>query len=680
MTREEAHERMKELSEQIEQHNYNYYVLSSPTITDYEFDMLLEELSGLEKKYPDLAGPDSPTQRIGGQVTKDFKTVEHKYPMLSLANTYSRGEIEAFARRVRKSIHNEVRYVCELKFDGVAIGLTYEKGSLKLAATRGDGIHGDDVTVNVKTIRSIPLKLRGNYPDNFEIRGEIYLPLKQFREINEARIKKGEVPFANPRNAASGSLKMQDSALVARRGLDCTFYNLLGPSLPHDNHYDNLREARKWGFKTSEHISLCKTTDKIFDFIDHWETTRKALDFDMDGVVIKVNAKQQQEALGYTAKSPRWAIAYKYKAVQGLTKLISVSFQVGRTGAITPVANLEPVQLAGTTVKRASLHNADIMRELDIHLGDVVYVEKGGEIIPKITGVDASRRPKGSSAVRFISTCPACNTPVIRKEGEAAHYCPNNKSCPPQIKGRLEHFISRRAMDINSLGEGKIEFLYDQGLVNRISDLYDLDFKDLFGLEKVIRANKEKKEKKISFREKTVKNILQGIEDSKSKPFEHVLFGLGIRHIGETAAKKLARYFGSMEKLSGASYEELVAVDEIGDKMAGAILEYFNDKENQQIINALKKHGVQMQVMKEEKGSDVLHDKTFVISGVFEDHSRDDLKEMIEKHGGRNVGSVSSKTDYILAGKNMGPGKYEKAKKLNIPVISLEEFLSMLNT
>ncbi len=678
MTPEDAKKRIDELTEQIEQHNYNYYVLSSPTISDYEFDMLLEELIGLENKYPSLADPNSPTQRVGGTITKEFPTVVHKYPMLSLANTYSEGEIEDFVKRIKKVIHEDLEYVCELKYDGVAIGLTYSHGILKQAVTRGDGVQGDDVTANVKTIRSIPLRLKGDFPEEFEIRGEIYLPHEQFKKINKERIESGEVPFANPRNAASGSLKMQSSSEVAKRELDCTLYNLLGDDLPNNHHYQNLLEARKWGFKTSNNIKLCTNINDIFDFLKYWDEARQDLPFDIDGIVIKVNSFQQREMLGFTAKSPRWAIAYKYKAEEAVTKLISVDFQVGRTGTVTPVANLEPVVLSGTKVKRASLHNADIIAKLDLHLGDHVLVEKGGEIIPKITGVDKSLRISEASPVTFPKKCPVCGTPLVREEGEAAYACPNSKSCPPQIKGKLEHFISRKAMDIQSLGEGKIEMLYENGLVKDPSDLYKLTYSDLIGLEKEIKTEGSKT-KKISFREKTTKNILKGIADSKEKAFEKVLFALGIRHIGETAAKTIARHFQSMDRIVSAEYDELIEIDEVGDKMANSLITFFNDPDNIQLIKSLKNSGVRMEGSYETSEKEAkLDEKSFVISGVFNDYSREELMKMVENNGGKIVSSVSSNTSYVLAGDKMGPAKLKKAKEHGIPIIDLTEFLDMI--
>ena len=678
MTRDEARHRMKVLAELIEKHNYNYYVLSMPEISDHEYDLLINELIELEKAFPEYADPNSPTQRVGGQVTKEFMTVTHKYPMLSLANTYSHDEVIDFDKRIRKVITSDIDYVCELKYDGVAIGLIYVNGILIRAVTRGDGIQGDDVTTNVKTIKSIPLKLKGNFPREFEIRGEIFLPHDDFQKINKKRIKNGELPFANPRNAASGSLKILDSAKVAKRPLDCTLYSLLGEDIPHRNHYDNLLEAKKWGFKISEYIQLCKNINEVFNYIKNWDTARKKLNYDVDGIVIKVNSYAQQHQLGSTAKSPRWAIAYKYKAEEASTKLLSISYQVGRTGTITPVANLEPVQLSGTKVKRASLHNADIMKKLDIRIGDYVLVEKGGEIIPKIIGVDESRRSRFAEPVRFISNCPECGSILIRKEGEANHYCPNELGCPPQIKGRMEHFISRRAMNIDSLGEGKIEILYDKGLIHDISDFYSLTFDQINGIEKVLPATEEKKERKVSFKEKTAQNILKGIEQSGDVPFERVLYALGIRHVGENVARKLATHFMTIDNLIKACFEELTNIEEIGEKIAVSVQQFFNDERNIIIIRKLRSAGLHMETEKKDKSkANILKGKSFIISGTFKNHTRDELKEIINNYGGRNISSISSITDYVIAGDKTGPSKLEKAKKLGIPVISEEIFMEM---
>jgi len=681
MDAKQANQRIIELSNEIRRHNYNYYVLSRPEIDDFEFDMLLEELVRLENDFPELVDPDSPTRHVGGEVTKEFKQVLHAHPMLSLGNTYSEEEIRNFEERIHKTIGDEVEYVCELKFDGVAIGLTYHNGRLVQAVTRGDGIRGDDVTTNVRTIKSIPLKLHGTgYPEEFEIRGEIILPHTSFEKMNEQRLEEGEEAFANPRNAASGSLKMQDSAEVARRNLDGFFYYLPGKGLPFKTHYDGLVAAKSWGFKISEYMVRCKTIADIFDYLDTWDKARHELPFDIDGVVIKVNDLRQQDLLGFTAKSPRWAIAYKFKAERVTTRLISVDFQVGRTGAVTPVANLEPVQLAGTVVKRASLHNADIISSLDVRIGDVVFVEKGGEIIPKIIGVDLENRNEDAITLSFISHCPECGTGLIRTEGESAWYCPNESGCPPQIKGKLEHFISRKAMNIDSLGEGKIEILFDNGLVRNCADLYDLNFERLIGLEKTYESIEEKKEKKISFREKTVTNILNGIEASKKVGFERVLFALGIRYVGETVAKKLAAHFISVENLKRADFNELVEVEEIGEKIAQSILTWFADPGSNEIISRLKEAGIKFSLDQSlvTRLSDKLSGSTFVVSGIFENFSRDELKKTIEAHGGKNIGSISSKTSFLLAGANMGPEKRKKAEKLGVPIITEAEFLALL--
>ncbi len=681
MNKNEAKQKIEQLTRELQEHNYRYYVLNQPVISDYEFDQKMKELEALEKQFPEFALPDSPTQRVGGEPVKEFATVTHKYPMMSLSNSYSIGEIKEFDARVQKLTGRAVEYVCELKYDGLSISLTYENGLLVRAVTRGDGVRGDDVTHNVKTIRSIPLRLRGDYPPELEIRGEVFMPHDAFKRLNREREEIGEAPFANPRNAAAGSLKMQDPAEVARRGLDCFLYYI-----PHElpgikTHYESLKYAAKLGFKVSKNIALCKNMDEITEFINDWDKGRESLPYDIDGIVIKVNDLQLQKELGYTAKSPRWAIAYKFKAERVETELLSIDYQVGRTGAITPVANLKPVFLAGTTVKRASLHNYDIIKTLDVRIGDMVYVEKGGEIIPKIVGVNLEKRPPDAQPVIFITDCPECGTPLVRKEGEAAHYCPNEDGCPPQIKGKLEHFISRKAMNIDSLGEGKIEILYDSGLVKNVADLYDLTYDKLFGLEKIIPAEDGKKEKKISFREKTTENILKGIEASKKVPFPRVLYALGIRYVGETVAKKLALHFKSIDNLRNASFDELVNVEEIGEKIAGAVIDYFKKEEHLQIIERLRNHGVQMEIKEEnaEPVTDVLGGRTFVVSGVFQRHSRDEIKKLIERYGGKNSSSISSKTDYVLAGANMGPAKKEKAKKLGIPIISEEEFEKMIS-
>jgi len=675
-----AKQRIEELIDTINEHNYRYYVLDKPTISDYEFDMLLKELEALEKEYPEFVLPHSPTQRVGGEPIKSFRQVNHKYPMLSLGNTYSEEELKDFDQRIRKAVSSEFKYVCELKFDGVAIGLTYNEGVLQTAVTRGDGISGDDVTQNVRTIKSIPLKLKGDYPKLFEVRGEIILPFSGFDKMNDERINNGEEPFANPRNAASGSIKMQDPKDVALRPLDCYIYFLICDNLPSKSHYQNLINLQKWGFKVSNYMALCNTIEEVFDFIDYWNTERFNLPFGIDGVVIKIDNTDLWDILGVTAKSPRWAISYKFKAEKVLTELISIDFQVGRTGAITPVANLKPVQLAGTIVKRASLHNADIIKSMDIRVGDMVYVEKGGEIIPKIVGVELSLRKPNSNEFEYIKNCPECNTPLIRNEGEAAHYCPNENNCPPQIKGKLVHFIQRKAMNIESLGEGKIEMLFDKGLIHHIPDLYTLSYDKLIGLEKIFDNTENKKAKKLSFKEKTVNNILKGIEQSKNVSFEKVLFALGIRYVGETVAKKLAKHFKSINNIINATFEELITVDEIGDKIAQSIIKYFADTNNKRIINELKLHGLQLELKENiTQVSNILDGKIFVISGVFKKNTREGIKESIEKHGGKVSSSISAKTNYLIAGENMGPEKLKKATQLNIPIISEEDYSDMIN-
>lgn len=679
MNKAEAKKRIKDLTLILNDHNHKYYVLAKPVISDFDFDMLLEELQVLEKEYQEFASPDSPTKRVGGDINKDFIQVEHKYPMLSLSNTYSEEELREFDERVKKLLDQQYEYVCELKYDGASISLSYENGSLKSAVTRGDGSKGDDVTGNIRTIRSIPLKLQGKYPKEFEIRGEVFMPLPGFQKFNESRIDNGEEPFANPRNTAAGSIKMQDTAEVAKRPLDCYLYYLLGENLPFDNHYDNLTKARDWGFKVPPYIARCNTIEEVLDFIHEWDNGRDSLSFEIDGVVIKVNDYHQQNELGFTAKSPRWAIAYKFKAEREATLLNSISFQVGRTGAITPVANLEPVQLAGTTVRRASLHNADIIEALDVRPSDTVYVEKGGEIIPKIVGVDLEKRTANSSPFNYIEICPECQTPLKRKEGEASHYCPNAMGCPPQIKGRIEHFISRKAMDIDSLGEGKIEMLFDNGLIKDPADLYDLTYDQLIGLEKVIASKEDKKEKKISFQEKTVQNILNGLEASKQIAFEKVLFALGIRYVGQTVAKKLVNHYHDIEKLKAVSFEDLILVDEVGEKIAESVTQFFADEKNLLIIDRLKVSGLQFtQEFVDTQISNKLEGKTIIASGKLIHFSRDEIKQTIADHGGKAVSSVTKKVDFILAGENIGPNKLAKAKELKIPVISEDEFLEMI--
>ena len=680
MTSDPIEQRIASLREQINEYNHKYYILSAPVISDYDFDLLLKELEALEKQYPEFDDPLSPTKRVGGDITKGFTQSIHRYPMLSLGNTYSFEEIEDFDRRVHKVIGDDVTYVCELKYDGVAIGLTYVKGRLVSAVTRGDGTKGDDVTTNIKTIRSIPLVLNGkDYPEEFEIRGEIVLPRKSFDKMNEERLDVGDEPFANPRNAASGSIKLQDSAEVAKRNLDCYLYYMPGDNPNFSNHYQNLEKAREWGLKIASYIEIAHSIDDIINFINKWDKERKNLPFDIDGVVIKVNDYSQQHELGYTAKSPRWAIAYKFKAEKVCTRLRSVSFQVGRTGAVTPVANLQPVQLAGTVVKRASLHNEDIIQGLDLMLGDWVYVEKGGEIIPKIVGVATEKRDSFMEPVTFPMLCPECQTPLQRKEGESAHYCPNEKGCPPQIKGKLEHFISRKAMNIDSLGEGKIEMLFDNKLVNSPADLYSLSKEKILGLEKIIRTE-DNKTKKLSFQAKTVENILNGLTKSKEVPFERVLFAVGIRYVGETVAKKLARHFKTIDNIKLATYNELVTAEEIGDKIAESILIWFSDPYNLELIEKLRAANLQFEnPTTEEPVSDILKGKSIVVSGAFSIYTRQQIEVMVEEHGAKLVSSVSKKTDFIVAGENMGPSKLQKAQDLSIPIKSEREFLDMLN-
>ncbi len=678
----QAKSRIEKLSKQLNEHNYRYYVLDSPTISDFEFDLLLKELESLEKQFPEFASDDSPTQRVGGQITKKFNTVKHKYPMLSLGNTYSIEELQNFDSRIRKKINQEFDYVCELKFDGVAIGLTYKNGRLVQAVTRGDGIQGDEVAGNVKTIRSIPLRIYAdNLPDEFEVRAEIIMPHKSFIRLNEDKQKNNEPLFANPRNAASGSLKLQDSSLVAKRNLDCYVYGIMGNNLPFQSHFENLEKAKQWGFKVADLTRKCSNIQEVMNFIEEVETLRSNLPYDIDGIVIKVNDYSQQEQLGYTSKFPRWAISYKYKAEQGVTRLLDVTYQVGRTGAVTPVAILEPVLVAGTTVKRASLYNADKMDELDLHYYDTVLVEKGGEIIPKIVEVNTGLRQVNSKKILFATHCPECNTILIRNEGEAVHYCPNSETCPPQIQGKIEHFISRRAMNIEGLGEGRVEVLIQNALIRNMADLYDLKYDQLLGLEKVVTDEITGKQKKISFREKTVNNILNAINTSRDIPFERVLYALGIRHLGETGAKKLARHFGNIDKIRNSNFEELIAVPEIGERIAGSIIDYFDDEQNGEIVNRLVEAGLNFKaetVLQEEPGNLPLEGKSFVVSGVFEGYSRNQIKDLIEQKGGKNVSSLSSKTDFLLAGDKMGPEKKKKAEELNIPIITEEDFNKMI--
>ena len=642
--------------------------MNAPEITDKEFDDLMRELQDLEKEHPEYADENSPTMRVGSDLNKNFTQVAHKYPMLSLGNTYSEGEVADFYERVKKALNEDFEICCELKFDGTSISLTYEDGKLVRAVTRGDGEKGDDVTDNVKTIRTIPLVLHGDYPRSFEIRGEILMPWVSFEALNREREAREEPLFANPRNAASGTLKSQNSAVVAARKLDAYLYYLLGEDLPADGHYECLQKAAQWGFKISEHMKKARTLQEVFDYINYWDTERKNLPVATDGIVLKVNSLRQQKNLGYTAKSPRWAIAYKFQAERALTRLNKVSYQVGRTGAITPVANLDPVQLSGTVVKRASLHNADIIEGLDLHIGDMVYVEKGGEIIPKITGVDTDARGiLLGEKVKFITRCPECGTPLVRFEGEAAHYCPNETACPPQIKGKIEHFISRRAMNIDGLGPETVDMFYRLKLIKDAADLYHLTVDDIKDLDRM--------------GQKSAENIVNGIAASHSVPFERVLFALGIRFVGETVAKKIARSFKSIDEVEQASLETLMSIDEIGEKIAQSIVSYFGNPLNRNLVERLKEAGLQFSRSEEDLSgyTDKLAGQSIVISGVFEHHSRDEYKEMIERNGGKNVGSISSKTSFILAGANMGPAKLEKAQKLGIRIMSENEFLDLLS-
>ena len=664
----EIKEKIEHLRQELNEHNYNYYVLNAPVISDREFDRMMEELQQLEKEYPQYSDPNSPTQRVGNDINKAFTQVKHKYPMLSLGNTYTIDEVASFYDRVRSGLNEDFRIVGELKYDGTSISLTYRHGKLLRAVTRGDGVQGDDVTENVKTIRSIPLQLRGTgYPDEFEIRGEILMPWTVFEQLNEEREREEETLFANPRNAASGTLKLQNSAIVASRNLDAYLYYLLGEDLPSDDHYENLQIARSWGFKISDAMQVCHSLEEMKAFIDYWDVNRKNLPVATDGIVFKVASLRQQKNLGYTAKSPRWAMAYKFQAEQALTRLNSVSYQVGRTGTVTPVANLDPVQLSGTVVKRASLHNDDIIQSLDLHIGDMVFVEKGGEIIPKITGVDFDARGLLiGEKVTFIKQCPECGTPLVRYEGEAAHYCPNEMGCPPQIKGRIEHYISRRAMDIDGLGPETIDLFYRLGMVRTVADLYSLNESEIASLERL--------------GEKSARNIIEAVDRSLQVPFERVLFALGIRFVGETVAKKLANSFVSIEALEAATLDDLVDVDEIGPRIAQSVRAYFENEQNRNLIKRLKEAGVQMRISEDRLSgfTDKLDGATIVISGTFTHHSRDEYRQMIEQHGGKNTGSVSAKTTYLLAGENMGPAKLEKARKLGIKIISEEDFLQMI--
>ncbi len=667
MNREEARQRITELSEELEEHNYNYYVLAQPTISDFDFDMKMKELEKLEADFPEFFDPNSPTQRVGSDINKEFEQAEHRYSMLSLANAYSESEVKDFDARIRKIIETDFEYVCELKFDGSSISITYENGKLSRAVTRGDGTRGDIVTDNIRTIRSIPLTLRGNdYPESFEVRGEVLMPFKVFEKLNEEREKAGEPLLANPRNTAAGTLKMQNSALVASRQLDAYFYYILGENLPEDGHFEMLQKAKSWGFKISDATQRCSNLDEVFAFIRKWDVERHKYPVATDGVVIKVNSRNLQENLGFTAKSPRWAIAYKFKAESAVTVLKSVSYQVGRTGAVTPVANLEPVLIAGTIVKRASLHNADIIKKLDLHLNDTVFVEKGGEIIPKITGVDKEKRHPMSLSVEFINECPECGTQLVRNEGEAAHYCPNETGCPPQIKGRIEHFVSRKAMDIDGLGQETIDLFYSAKLINGIADLYKLDKEKLIQLDRI--------------QEKSAQRILDGLEASKRVPFERVLFALGIRFVGETVAKTLVNQLHSIENIKSKTKEELLDINEIGEKIAESIVDYFSNPLHLELIDFLRSQGLQLQIAEDKLTgrTEKLKGLNFVISGTFAQHSRDELKSMIEQNGGKNVGSISKKTNYLVAGENMGPSKREKAEQLGVPVISENDFIEML--
>ncbi len=655
------------LREVLNQHNYNYYVLDNPTISDYEFDLKLKELQVLEEQHPEYFDEDSPTQRVGGAVTKNFETISHEYRMYSLDNSYSKEDLLDWEKRAQKILGDvPLEYTCELKYDGASISITYEDGKLKRALTRGDGFQGDDVTNNIKTIKAVPIRLKGDYPPKFEIRGEIILPFAGFEKMNQELIEIGETPYSNPRNTASGSLKLQDSSEVAKRPLDCLLYALVGQQLPFQSQFEGLEKARQWGFKVPKQAQLAQNMEAVFAFIDHWDTHRHELPYETDGVVVKVNSLQYQDELGYTAKSPRWAIAYKFKAEQVATRLLSISYQVGRTGAITPVANLEPVQLAGTIVKRASLHNADQIQKLDIRIGDTVFVEKGGEIIPKIIAVDETQRPADSQPTVYIAHCPECETELVRKEGEAQHYCPNFYGCPPQIIGRIQHYISRKAMDIEGLGGETVALLYNNGLVHDYADLYELTKEQVIPLERMA--------------EKSADNLIKGIEKSKEVPFERVLFALGIRYVGETVAKKLAKHYKTIDALAQASLMDLVLVDEIGERIAQSVLEFFANDSNKVIVERLRRFGVQLEMgaHHDTAVSDLLSGKTFVVSGVFEKFSRDDLKKAIEDNGGKVGSSISKKTDYVVAGANMGPSKLEKASQLNVPIISEDDFLNMI--
>lgn len=659
---------IQKLREELNQHNHNYYVLDTPTISDFEFDLKLKQLQDLEDKYPEYFDENSPSQRVGGTITKNFQTVAHEHRMYSLDNSYSKEELMDWEKRVQKVLGDvPLAYTCELKYDGASISITYENGKLKRAVTRGDGFQGDDVTNNIKTIKSIPLKIKGNFPATFDVRGEIILPFAGFEKMNQELIEIGETPYSNPRNTASGSLKLQDSAEVAKRPLDCLLYFLIGNNLPFKSQFEGLETARNWGFKVPKEAKLANSLTEVFDFIDYWDVHRHNLPYETDGVVVKVNSFQHQDELGFTAKSPRWAIAYKFKSEQVSTKLNSISYQVGRTGSITPVANLEPVQLAGTIVKRASLHNADQIEKLDIRVGDTVFVEKGGEIIPKIIAVDFTKRPENSEATKYITHCPECNTELVRSEGEANHYCPNFYGCPPQIIGRIQHYISRKAMDIEGLGGETVALLFNNGLVHNYADLYELTVEQIRPLERMAQ--------------KSAENLVNGVANSKSIPFERVLFALGIRFVGETVAKKLAKHYKSIDALRQATLMDLILVDEIGDRIAQSVLDFFENEENKIIIDRLKSFGVQFEIIEKinPNATDKLSGKIFVVSGVFEKFSRDDLKKAIEDNGGKVGSSISAKTDYVVAGDNMGPAKLDKATKLNIPIISEDDFMILIN-
>ncbi|WP_370098157.1 NAD-dependent DNA ligase LigA [Xanthomarina gelatinilytica] len=659
-------EQILQLRDQLNKHNYNYYVLDNPTISDYEFDLKLKQLIALEQQHPEYFDVNSPSQRVGGEITKNFETLVHEHRMYSLDNSYSKEDLLDWETRIKKLVDGNLEFTCELKYDGASISLTYENGLFVKAVTRGDGVQGDNVTANVKTIKSVPLQLQGDYPEKFDIRGEIVLPFEGFHKMNEERIEIGEEPYRNPRNTASGSLKLQDSSEVAKRPLECLLYSIVGNNLNIKTQFEGLEKARSWGFKVPQAAKLVHSIDGVLEFINYWDEHRHALPYETDGVVIKVNNLQQQEELGYTAKAPRWAIAYKFKAEQVSTRLNEITYQVGRTGAITPVANLEPVELAGTTVKRASLHNADQIEKLDIRVGDEVFVEKGGEIIPKIIAVDLSKRPANSIPTQYITNCPECHTQLVRTEGEAQHYCPNYNGCKPQIIGRIQHFISRKAMDIEGLGGETVALLVNEGLIRDYSDLYELTKEQVIPLERMA--------------EKSAENLIKGIELSKEVPFERVLYALGIRYVGETVAKKLAKHYKSIEALANASHEDLILVDEIGVKIAESVVEFFSSETNREIINRLKKFGVQLEISAEKLANQTnkLEGNIFVVSGVFHTVSRDELKKLIEDNGGKVSSSISGKTNYVVAGDNMGPSKREKAEKLQVNIISEQDFLNLL--